>query len=193
MAESIQKTEAIDSASSQDINVHFKYHPGYEGVLLMHKTEQLHQKRLLDLDAKQQAISNKLSVIKDELKRCYRLIKNNPENPAEGINLSEHKDSIIKLWEEWKAELKESDPEEYNNLTLELDKLDFSKLSLEMLDDKLVPELEKIQRHHEFKYQQIPNELRMFIELFTILVEILKELPKKYAESISQTIRNSRG
>ena len=191
MPESIQ-LEGIEAVS--DSNQDFQsYHPGREGVRLMEKTEELHQSRLLKLDEKQRELSQKLSHIKDELKRCYRILKNNPEEPENGVDILNHKDEILKLWEEWKAELKETDPEEFRSLTVELDKLDFSKLSIEQLDDVLIPELEKIQRFHEFKYQQIPNELRMFIELFTILVEILKEFPKKFAESMSHTIRNSRG
>ena len=98
---------------------------------------------------------------------------------------------ILNLWNEWKESLKERDMDEYNNLKVNLEELDFSKLTLEQLDDKLIPELEKVQRHFEFKYQKIPNELRMFIELFTILVDILKEFPKKFAEVNSHINRSS--
>ncbi|MBM3191818.1 MAG: hypothetical protein FJZ63_04120 [Chlamydiae bacterium] len=55
-------------------------------------------------------------------------------------------------------------------------------MTLDDIENNLIPELEKVQRHFEYQYQKIPNELRMFIELFTILVEIVKEFPKKYAE-----------
>ncbi|PCI95189.1 hypothetical protein COB11_02850 [Candidatus Aerophobetes bacterium] len=168
------------------------YNPGLEGVYLLQKVEKQHQSRLLNLDRKQQEISHTLTELKDHLKRCYRELKK-PEVDGEvrTIDLSKYKDQIMQLWNEWKVELKNKDLDEYKSLSDVLNQLDFSKLSIEELDDKLIPELEKIQRFHEFKYQQIPNELRMFIELFTILVEILKEIPKKFAEVNSHISRNS--
>ncbi|MCH9631418.1 MAG: hypothetical protein S4CHLAM37_14410 [Chlamydiia bacterium] len=184
-------TESSEGSGSSSFNG-MNYNPGLEGVFLMHKSEELHQNRLLKLDRKQQEISHTLTELKDHLKRCYRELKKPAADGEERtVDLSEYKDQIMQLWNEWKEELKKKDLDEYKSLSNVLDQLDFSKLSIEQLDDKLIPELEKIQRFHEFKYQQIPNELRMFIELFTILVEILKEIPKKFAEVNSHISRNA--
>lgn len=188
MADTVELIDKVSSAETLGPVNTGEYNTGYEGVKLMLSAESLHQNRLLKLDRKQQEISHTLSEIKDHLKKCYRHIKNGDK---EIVDISSSKGAILKLWEEWKAALKEKDLDEYNSLTLELDKMDFSNLSIEVLDDKLIPELEKIQRFHEYKYQQIPNELRMFIELFTILVEILKEIPKKHAEVISHISRST--
>jgi hypothetical protein len=155
------------------------YNFGLEGVNLMFKSELLHQDRLSSLEKKQADINHKLSNLNDHLKKTYKHLKSETKHP---INLTEIKENVLKLWNEWKEDLKKRDLDEYNNLKVDLEQLDFSKLTLEHLDDKLIPELEKVQKHYEFKYQKIPNELRMFIELFTILVEILKEFPKKQAE-----------
>ncbi len=165
--------EKVNTASNADYNF------GLEGVNLMYSAESLHQKRLQDLENKQQELNDKLMALKDHLKKSYKHLKSESKQPLDLTPVKEH---ILKMWNEWKEDLKKRDIEEYNNLKTNLEELDFSKLTLEHLDDKLIPELEKIQRHYEFKYQKIPNELRMFIELFTILVEILKEFPKKYSE-----------
>lgn len=177
-----QRLDAVNSVSSNEYNF------GLEGVWLMYKAEQLHHGRLNHLENKQEELNIKLGQLKDHLKASYKHLKKENAGP---LDLSHVKENILKLWNEWKEHLKEKDPEEFQNLKTNLDELDFSKLSLEHLDDKLIPELEKIQRHYEFKYQKIPNELRMFIELFTILVEILKEFPKKYAEINAHINRSS--
>lgn len=173
---------ALEGGNNKDYNF------GLEGVWLMYEAEALHQKRLGHLEDKQEELNYKLGQLKDHLKTSYKHLKK--EN-AGSLDLSHVKENILKLWNEWKNHLKEKDLEEFNNLKVNLDELDFSNLSLEHLDDKLIPELEKIQRHYEFKYQKIPNELRMFIELFTILVEILKEFPKKLAELNNHINRSS--
>lgn len=174
--------ENINPASNQDYNF------GLEGVYLMYSAENLHQKRLQDLENKQQELNDKLMALKEHLKKSYKHLKADKKEP---LDLTPVKENILKMWNEWKEDLKKRDIDEYNNLKTNLEDLDFSKLSLEHLDDKLIPELEKIQRHYEFKYQKIPNELRMFIELFTILVEILKEFPKKYSELNGHINRSS--
>ncbi|MEI8301138.1 MAG: hypothetical protein WCG10_05975 [Chlamydiota bacterium] len=165
--------DPLDAISSIESNF------GLEGVNLMFKAEALHQNRLNTLESKQDDLNKKLSDLNAYVKKCYKHLKSDSKIP---FDLSEIKQNVLALWNEWKESLKTKDPDEYKNLKVDLEKLDFSKMSLEDLDDKLIPELEKIQRHHEYQYQKIPNELRMFIELFTILVEILKEFPKKFAE-----------
>lgn len=175
------QVDAVNTSPVKD------YSFGLEGVNLMYQAETVHHQRIQDLDKKQQELNDKLMAIKDHLKRSYKHMKTDGK---ELLDLSDVKHHIIKLWNEWKEDLKNRDPDEYNNLKTNLDDLDFSKLTLEHLDDKLIPELEKVQRHFEFKYQKIPNELRMFIELFTILVEILKEFPKKYSELNSHINRS---
>jgi hypothetical protein len=177
----------------EDINVekiqssNRDYNFGIEGVHLMYSAESLHQKRLEDLEKRQQELNDKLMALKDHLRKSYKHLKSDNKEP---LDLSHVKQNILNLWNEWKEDLKTRDIDEYNNLKTNLEELDFSHLNLEHLDDKLIPELEKIQRHFEFKYQKIPNELRMFIELFTILVEILKEFPKKYSELNSHINRS---
>ena len=165
-----------------------EYNFGLEGSKLMFLAEDIHQSRLSKLEAKQEMLNHKLSNLKDHLKASYKHLKGGSK---EGLDLTHVKENILNLWNEWKESLKERDMDEYNNLKVNLEQLDFSKLTLEQLDDKLIPELEKVQRHFEFKYQKIPNELRMFIELFTILVDILKEFPKKFAEVNSHINRSS--
>lgn len=177
-----QRVDAVQGSGSKEYNF------GLEGVWLMHSAEQLHHNRLNNLESKQDELNAKLGALKDHLKTSYKHLKKEGNTP---LNLSHAKENILKLWNEWKEHLKEKDLDEYQNLKTNLDELDFSNLSLEQLDDKLIPELEKIQRHYEFKYQKIPNELRMFIELFTILVEILKEFPKKFAEVNNHINRSS--
>lgn len=152
---------------------------GLEGVNLMFQTEALHQGKLDALEKKQDALNLRLSALKDYLKKCYNHLKSDSKVP---VNLSSMKEHILKLWNEWKETLKEKDPEEYKNLKVDLEKVNFSMMTLDDIENNLIPELEKVQRHFEYQYQKIPNELRMFIELFTILVEIVKEFPKKYAE-----------
>lgn len=178
----VQDISAIDATD-------FRNEPnlGLEGVWLMNSAENTHQGRLKRLEEKQMALHHKLNALKDHLRRAYKPIK---EDSKELADLSQYKQEIIQLWNEWKEDLKNTDFEEYKNLKVDLDKLDFSKLSLSHLSDELIPELEKIQNYHTLKYEKIPTELRMFIELFTILVEILKELPKKFAESNAHINRN---
>ena len=160
-----------------------------EGIDLMFRAESLHQQRLERLERKQDELNEKLSALKDHLKKCYKQLKSDSKEP---VNVSELKENVLTLWNEWKESLKDKDMEEYRNLKVDLEKLDFSKMSLEDLDDKLIPELEKVQKHFEFKYQKVPNELRLLIELFTILVEILKECPKSFAQ-INRHITSQRG
>lgn len=161
---------------------------GLIGANLMFGAEELHQNRLQSLEDKQQTLNIKLSALKNHLKQCYNQLKSDSKDP---INLDEIKESILKLWNEWRDAVKEKDPEEYKTLKTDLEKLDFSNLTKENIEKTLISELENIQRHFEFKYSQIPNQLRLFIELFTILVEILKEFPKKYSEGNSHIIRNT--
>lgn len=181
---SVDPVEGFSSNASSKQNYNF----GLEGVSLMYGAEQLHHKKLSDLDEKQEKLEAKLTALKNHLARCYKHLKeqqadkNNKDKKKLPIDLSEIKESVMSLWNEWKDHLKKTDLEEYKSLKVDLDKLDFSNMSLEKLEDELIPELGNIQRHHEFKYQKIPNELRLAIELFTILVEILKEFPKKYSE-----------
>jgi thymidylate synthase len=173
--------EAIQNDSSKEPNL------GLAGAYLMFQAESLHQTRLQDLEDKQLVLNNKLSALKNHLKECYTHLKSDSKQP---LNLSEIKESILKLWNEWREAVKEKDPAEYATLKTDLERLDFSNLTAENIEKTLISELENIQRHYEFKYSQIPNQLRLFIELFTILVEILKEFPKKFAEVNSHINRN---
>lgn len=181
MSDSIERIEGIPDYQEPNFAL--------EGIGLMFQAESLHQKRLQNLERKQEELNEKLSALKDHLKKCYKQLKSDSKAP---VNISELKESVLSLWNEWKESLKERDMEEYHNLKVDLEKLDFSKMTLEELDDKLIPELEKVQKHFEFKYQKIPNELRLHIELFTILVEILKECPKTFAQ-INRHITSHRG
>jgi len=173
--------EGISSVDQREPNF------GLEGVYLMYSAEELHHNRLSDLEARQQDLNLKLAHLKTYLEKCHKHLKSDSKEP---LDISAAKEATLKLWNEWRAFLKEKDLDEYKSLSTDLEKLDFSKLTLEHLEDQLIPELEKIRSHFEFKYQKIPNELRLHMELFTIMVEILKEFPKKFAESISHTNRN---
>lgn len=159
-----------------------------DAIDLMFGAENIHNNRLADLDKQHTALSEKISAIKSHLEEIYNHMKSGSEEP---LNLEDAKTSILALWEEWREELKASDLSEFQSLKVELDKLDFSDIHLTTLEKELIPELEKIQRHHEFKFQQIPSKLRMFLELFSILVEILKEVPKKEDEAKSLMNKNS--
>ncbi len=183
MAEQIKDIEAINSLNSfQDQNF------ALDAIDLLCRTEDLHNSRLRDLDSEHATLNEKISALKDYLQKAYKHIKSGSD---ESLDLSEAKEQILALWEEWKEELKNSDTGEYHDLSKDISQLDFSNLDLETLDDVLIRELEKIQRHHEFKFGQIPSKLRMYIELFSILVEILKEIPKKQDEVTSHMNRNS--
>lgn len=191
-------SDAIDSIDSLNNNFestekNYKHFYGDQNfalhaVDLLYGAENLHNKRLSDLDKDHLELSEKISAIKNYLQQGYKHIKSGSDQP---LNLAQAKDQILALWNEWKEELKKTNLDEYHNLKIDLDTLDFSQMDLDTLDEKLIPELEKIQRHHEFKFQQIPSKLRMFIELFSILVEILKEIPKRQDEMTSHFNRNA--
>lgn len=167
-----------------------EYQMAAEGINLLFGVEAIHNKRLQTLQDKQIDLNHRLSHIKQLLKETYNKLK---ENPDKSFSFNHLKEDILKLWSEWKEDLKTSNLEEYKSLTVELDKLDFEHMTLKELDDKLIPELEKIQRHFEFKFQKIPNELRLFIELFAIIVDILKEVPKRQDEMLTHINRKLAG
>lgn len=173
--------EEISSVTEKEPNF------GLEGVYLMYSAEEMHHKKLSGLEARQQDLNLKLSHLKTHLEKSHKHLKSESKVP---LDLSATKESVLKLWNEWRDFLKTSDLEEYKSLSIDLENLDFSKLTLEHLEDQLIPELEKIRSHFEFKYQKIPNELRLHMELFTIMVEILKEFPKKFAEANGHINRN---
>lgn len=160
---------------------------GLEGVYLMYAAETQHHKKLMDLEERQQSLNTKLSHIKTHSEKCHKHLKKDTDDR---LNFEATKTTILNLWNEWREYLEKKDPEEYKNLTNDLNKLDFSNLTKENIDDVLLPELDKMRNYFEFKYQKIPNELRLHMELFTIMVEILKEFPKKFAEVNSHTNRN---
>lgn len=174
-------SDVVENVSNTEANF------GLEGVYLMYSAEALHHQRLTDLETRQQELNLKLSHLKTHIERCHKYLKSDAKTP---LDLSAAKEAILKLWNEWRDFLKEKDFSEYQSLTTELDKLDFSNLSQEHIDEKLIPELERIRNHFEFKYQKIPNELRLHMELFTVMVEILKEFPKKFAEVNGHINRN---
>lgn len=188
----IKEMEALNlddkSSKKDDKYFHGDQNFALHAIDLMFRAEDLHNNRLADLDKQHTSLSEKLSAVKDHLQKAYKHIRSGSKD---SLNLEEVKEQVISLWEEWKEELKNSDLEEYHNLKTDLNELDFSELSLEKLEEKLIPELEKIQRHHEFKFQQIPSKLRMYLELFSILVEILKEIPKKQDEVQGHMNRNA--
>jgi hypothetical protein len=180
----IQQLEDVSLQSKKNNN---EYPLGRIGADLMFGAEKLHQNRLRKLEDQQADLNMKLSALKDYLKQCYNHLKSDSKEP---LNLSEIKDNVLKLWNEWRDYVKEKDPAEYASLKTDLERLDFSNLTADNIEKTIISELENIQRHFEFKYSQIPNQLRLFIELFTILVEILKELPKKAAELNGHINRN---
>lgn len=184
--EPINDNVMIEEVSTRS-NPDREYNLGLVGSDLMFKAEELHQNRLKGLEDQQDKLNRKLSALKDHLKKCYNHLKSDSKEP---VNLSEIKESILNLWNEWRDYIKEKDPAEYASLKTDLEKLDFSNLTAENIEKTLISELENIQRHFEFKYSQIPNQLRLFIELFTILVEILKEFPKKFSELNGHINRN---
>lgn len=182
----LESISAINESSSIE-NINQQYHPGWEGVKLLLGVENAHKKNLLSLDSQQQDISFTLGEIKDHLKRCEKHVKSD----AKSADLNMHKENILKLWNDWREELKTKNSKELNDMSRQLENLDFKNISLDDIDNIVIPELEKVRRHHEHKYGQIPNQLRLFIELFTITVEILKDVPKKFQEVNSHISRNT--
>jgi hypothetical protein len=175
------------STPVENISAYQEPNFGLAGVDLMYAAEKQHHDRLTKLEELQQSLNTKLTHIKTHAEKSHKFLKKDTEDP---LDFEATKTTILNLWNEWREYLEKKDPEEYKNLTNDLNKLDFSNLTKENIDDVLLPELDKMRNYFEFKYQKIPNELRLHMELFTIMVEILKEFPKKFAEVNSHTNRN---
>lgn len=172
------------SDNSEPVNLHQDQNFSLHAIGLLNGAEALHNQRIQDLNEKHGCLNEKISALKAHLEKCYNHVK---KGSKENLDLSSAKGSIIDLWNEWKEELKTTNSKEYNHIKKDLESIDFSNLDIDKIYDEIIPELEKIQRHHEFKFTQIPSTLRLFIELFSILVEILKEIPKKQDELLTHT------
>ena len=81
--------ENVSTSSQPDYNF------GLEGVHLMYSAESLHQKRLMDLENKQQELNDKLMALKEHLKKSYKHLKSESKEP---LDLSSVKAKILQMW-----------------------------------------------------------------------------------------------